>query len=133
MEMREPPNDFTDAICLDPRYVGDHKFCAEIDSWYDQFQNALQDSEMVLKFDTPPPSNISCNVGIAHYALGDEALAARSSTPATRKIPISRRVGTTKPKCGRCSLCGSREGVGGEEYQSDAREKTPLDREREYQ
>ena len=42
---------------------------------------------MVLKLDPNTP-NASCNVGIAHYLLGDDALAASSSTPATRKIPI---------------------------------------------
>ena len=70
--MREAFDDVTGTICLDPKHVGAYKFCAELYSRYDQFQNALQDSEMVLKLDLHMP-NASCTVGFAHYALGNDA------------------------------------------------------------
>jgi len=64
---------------------------------------------MVLKLD-PNTSNASCNVGIAHYAQGDDAEGCEFlNACATRKIPIPRRAGTTKPKCGRFSLRGDRD------------------------
>jgi predicted Zn-dependent protease len=72
VEIRASLDDFTATICLDPKDVSAYKLCAELYSRYDQFQNALQDSEMVLKLDPNSP-NASCNVGIAHYALGDDA------------------------------------------------------------
>jgi hypothetical protein len=64
---------------------------------------------MVLKLDTPPPSNVSCNVGIAHYALGDDAEGRQVLNTCHQKVPNPPCMGTTKPKCGGCSLHGSRE------------------------
>ncbi len=72
MEIRETLDNFIAAICLDPKHVGAYKFRAEIYSRYDQFQNALQNSEMVLIL-APNTPNASCNLGIAYYALGDDA------------------------------------------------------------
>lgn len=69
---REALEDFTAAIRLDAKHVGAYKFRAEIYSRRDQFQNALADSEMVLKLDPTTP-NAYCNVGFAHYALGHDA------------------------------------------------------------
>ena len=68
----EALEDFTAAIRLDSRHVGAYKSRAEIYSRRNQFQQALDDSAMVLKLDPATP-NAHCNVGFAHYALGHDA------------------------------------------------------------
>lgn len=50
-EMCEAQDDFTAAICLDPRHVGAYEFHAKLHSRYDRIQKGLQDSEPVLKSD----------------------------------------------------------------------------------
>lgn len=68
---QEALDDFTAAIRFDPKHVGAYKARAELYSRHNQFQNALQDSEMVLKLDPGTP-NAYCNVGFARYALGQD-------------------------------------------------------------
>lgn len=69
---REALNDFTEAIKFDAKHVGAHLYRAQVYSHYDQFQNALQDSEVVLKL-APDTPNAYCNIGLAHFALGHDA------------------------------------------------------------
>lgn len=67
----EALEDFTAAIRLDAKHVGAYKSRAEIYSRRDQFREALENYEMVLKLDPAMP-NAYCNVGFAHYALGHD-------------------------------------------------------------
>lgn len=69
---REALNDFTEAINLDAKHVGAHLSRAQVYSHFDQFQQALDDSEVVLNL-APDTPNAYCNVGLAHYALGHDA------------------------------------------------------------
>ena len=57
--MREGLDDFTAASCLDPKHVVAYKFRAVRYNQYDQFLNALQNSEMVLNL-APTTTNAYC-------------------------------------------------------------------------
>ncbi len=67
----EALNDFTEAITLDADHVGAHLYRAQVYSHLEQFQQALQDSEIVLKL-APDTPNAYCNLGLTHYALGHD-------------------------------------------------------------
>jgi len=130
---REALDDFTAAIRLDPKHVGAHKFRAEIYSRHDQFQNALQDSAMVLKLDPATP-NAYCNVGFAHYALGHDAQGRQYLNTCYQKDPNPQTRGYYETEVRKVlSVRYTRKGGTGGGSTSGEREKTPLDREREYQ
>ena len=129
---REALDDFTSAIQLDPKHVGAYKFRAELYSQYDQFQNALQDSEMVLTLDPATP-NAYCNVGFAHYALGHDAEGRRYLDTCYQKDPDPQTRGYYETEVNKVLFARQPKSGGGGESSSDAREKTPYDREREQQ
>lgn len=130
---REALVDFTAAIRLDPKHVGAYKFRAEIYSRYDQFQNALQDSEMVLKLDPAMP-NAYCNVGFAHYALGHDAQGRQYMNTCYQKDPNPQTRGYYEAEVRKVLLARqARKGGTGGGSTSGGREMTPLDREREHQ
>lgn len=130
---REALDDFTAAIRLDPKHIGAYKFRAELYSQSDQFQNALQDSEMVLKLDPNQP-NAYCNIGFAHYALGHDAEGRQYLNTCYEKDPDPQTRGYYEAEVQKVLLARQPRRTGDgeyQEYQSDAREKTLLDRERE--
>lgn len=87
---------------------------------------------MVLKLDPTTP-NVSCNVGIAHYALGDDAEGRQIFNTCHQKLTNPHTRGYYEAEVRRVLCTRQLRGNGSEEYNSDARERTPLDREREYQ
>jgi hypothetical protein len=127
--MREALDDFTPPISLDPRHVESDEFHAEHYKLYDQFQNAVQDSEMVIKLDP----NTSCNVVFAHHALGDDAEARQFMNTCYQKDPDPRCVGIINTDVRKVLFTRQARRCGGDGYTPDAREKTPRDRECEYQ
>jgi tetratricopeptide (TPR) repeat protein len=128
---REALEDFTAAIRLDAQHVGAYKFRAEIYSRHDQFQNALKDSEMVLKLD-PAMSNAHCNVGFAHYALGHDAEGRKFLNTCYQKDPDPHTRGYYETEVRKVLFARQpgRNSSGG--FQSEG-EKTPLERGREQQ
>lgn len=130
---RQALDDFTAAIRLDPKHMGAYKFRAEIYSRNDQFEQALQDSEMVLKLDPDTP-NAYCNVGFAHYALGHDAEGRRYLDTCYQKDPDPQTRGYYEAEVSKVLFARQAStGGGGGGYSSDQREKTPLDLERERQ
>jgi tetratricopeptide (TPR) repeat protein len=130
---REALDDFTAAIRLDPKYVGAYKFRAEIYSRYDLFQNALQDSEMVLKLDPATP-NAYCNVGFAHYALRHDAQGRQYLNTCYQKDPSPQTRGYYEAEVRKVLLARqARKGGTAVGSTSGEREKTVVDREREQQ
>ena len=130
---REALDDLTAAIRLNPKHAGAYKFRAELYSRYDQFQNALQDSEMVLKLDPALP-NAYCNVGFAHYALGHDAEGRKFLNSCYQKDPDPQTRAYYETEVRKVFVARQPiRGGGGGSYVSEAREKTPLNREREYQ
>ena len=129
---REALDDFTAAIRLDPKHVGAYKSRAEIYRRQDQFQHALTDSEVVLKLDPTTP-NAYCNVGFAHYALGHDAEGRKLLNTCYQKDPDPQTRGYYETEVNKVLYARKpKRNVGGS-YVAEGREKTPLDREREYQ
>lgn len=129
---REALEDFTAAIRLDAKHVGAYKSRAEIYSRRDQFQNALTDSEVVLKLDPATP-NAYCNIGFAHYALGHDAEGRQFLTTCYQKDPDPQMRGYYETEVRKVLFARQPRRNSGGGYQTEEREKTPLDREREYQ
>ncbi len=128
---REAIDDFTAAIRLDVRHVGAYKSRAEIYSRHEQYRNALQDSEMVLKLDPATP-NAYCNVGFAHYALGHDAEGRKFLNTCYQKDPDPNTRGYYETEVRKVLVARQpRRNSGG--YQSEVREKTPYDRDMERQ
>ncbi len=129
---REALDDFTAAIGLDAKHVGAYKSRAEIYSRHDQFQNALQDSEVVLRLDPTTP-NAYCNVGFAHFALGHDVEGRKFLNTCYQKDPDPNTRGYYETEVRKVLAARQPRGNSGGGYQSEGREKTPLDREREQQ
>lgn len=129
---REALNDFTEAINLDADHVGAHLYRAQVYSHFDQFQQALQDSEIVLKL-APDTPNAYCNLGLAHYTLGHDqegrqflnTCYQKDSDPQTRgyyETEVNKVMYARQPRRG-----------GGGGYDSGGGGKTPYDQEAERQ
>ena len=129
---REALDDFSAAIRFDPKHVGAYKARAEIHSRHEQFQNALQDSEIVLKLDPGTP-NAYCNVGFAHYAVGHDAEGRKLLNTCYQKDPDPQTRGYYESEVRKVLVARQPRRNSGGGYQSDVREKTPYDREMERQ
>ncbi len=129
---REALEDFTAAIRFDPKHVGAYKARAEIYSRHEQFQNALQDSEIVLKPDPGTP-NAYCNVGFAHYALGHDAEGRKLLNTCYQKDPDPQTRGYYETEVRKVLVARQPRRSSGGGYQSEGRERTPYDREMERQ
>ncbi len=129
---REALEDFTAAIRLDARHVGAYKSRATIYSRHEQFQNALLDSEMVLKLDSTTP-NAYCNVGFAHYALGHDAEGRKFLNTCYQKDSDPNTRGYYETEVRKVIVARQPRRSRGGGYQSEGREKTPYDREMERQ
>lgn len=129
---REALDDFTAAIRFDPKHVGAYKARAEIYSRHENFQLALQDSEIVLKLDPATP-NAYCNVGFAHYALGHDAEGRKLLNTCYQKDPDPQTRGYYETEVRKVLVGRQARGNPGVGYQSDGLEKTPHDREMERQ
>ncbi len=129
---REALEDFTAAIRLDAKHVGAYKSRAEIYSRHDQFQKALTDSEVVLKLDPVTP-HAYCNVGFAHYALGHDGEGRTFLNTCYQKDPDPQTRGYFETEVRKVLLARQPRRNSGGGHASEAREKTPLHREREYQ
>ena len=128
---REAIDDFTAAIRFDARHVGAYKSRAEIYSRHEQYQNALQDSEVVLRLDPATP-NAYCNVGFAQYALGHDAEGRKFLNTCYQKDPDPNTRGYYEMEVRKVLVVRQpRRNSGG--YQSEVREKTPYDRDMERQ
>ena len=128
---REAIDDFTAAIRLDAKHVGAYKSRAEIYSRHEQYQNALQDSEVVLRLDPATP-NAYCNVGFAHYALGHDAEGRKFLNTCYQKDPDPNTRGYYETEVRKVLVARQpRRNSGG--YQPEVREKTPYDRDMERQ
>lgn len=129
---REALEDFTAAIRLDGKHVGAHAFRAQIYSRHEQFQNALADSEQVLKLDPATP-NAYCNVGFAHYALGHDAEGRKFLNTCYQKDPDPQTRGYYETQVNNVShVRQPRKNFGGS-YVAEGLEKAAYDRERERQ
>ncbi len=129
---REALEDFTAAIRFDPKHVGAYKARAEIYSRHEQFQNALQDSEIVLKLDPGTP-NAYCNVGFAHYALGHDAEGRKLLNTCYQKDPDPQTRGYYETEVRKVLVARQPRRSSGGGYPSEGRERTPYDREMERQ
>lgn len=129
---REALDDFTAAIRFDPKHVGAYKARAEIYSRHEQFQLALQDSEMVLKLDPGTP-NAYCNVGFAHYALGHDAEGRKHLNTCYQKDPDPQTRGYYETEVRKVLVARQPRRNSGGGYQSEGRERTSYDREMERQ
>lgn len=130
---REALDDFTSAIRLDAKHVGAYVYRAQIYSRYDQYQNALEDSEKVLKL-APANPNAYCNVGFAHFALGHDAEGRRYLNTCYQKDPDPQTRGYYEAEVRKVLAARQvRKGGSGVSSSSGGREMTPLDREREQQ
>ena len=129
---REALDDFTAAIRFDPKHVGAYKARAEIYSRHEQFQNALQDSEIVLKLDPATP-NAYCNVGFAHYAVGHDAEGRKLLNICYQKDPDPQTRGYYETEVRKVLAARQPRRNSGGGYRTDARERTPYDREMERQ
>ena len=129
---REALEDFTAAIRLDGTHVGAHAFRAQIYSRHEQYQNALGDSEQVLKLDPATP-NAYCNVGFAHYALGHDAQGRKFLNICYQKDPDPQTRGYYETEVNKVLHARRpRKNFGGSDV-AKGREKTPYDREMERQ
>lgn len=125
---REAVNDFTAAIRLDPKHVGAYNFRAQAYSKLDDFQHALEDSEMVLKL-APDTPNAYCNVGLAQYGIGRDQDGRKHLTTCYQKDPDPQTRGYYETEVNKVLYARQpRRGGGG--YDSGGG-KTPYDRERE--
>lgn len=130
---REALDDLTAAIRFDPRHVGAYTVRAEIYRRHDQFHDALQDSQMVLKLDPALP-NAYCNVGLAHYALGHDAEGRQFLNTCYQKDPDPQTRAHYETEVRKVLVARQpKRGGGGGSDASVGREKTPLDQEREFQ
>lgn len=129
---REALDDFTAAIRFDPKHVGAYKARAEIYSRHEQFQNALQDAEIVLKLDPATP-NAFCNVGFAHYALGHDVEGRKFLNTCYQKDPDPHTRGYYETEVRKVLVARQPRRNSGAGYQSDGQETTPYDREMERQ
>ncbi|MBS0170887.1 MAG: tetratricopeptide repeat protein [Nitrospira sp.] len=128
----EALDDFTAAIRFDPKHVGAYKARAEIYSRHEQFQNALQDAEIVLKLDPDTP-NAYCNVGFAHYALGHDTEGRKLLNTCYQKDPDPQTRGYYETEVRKVLVARQPRPNSGGGYQSDVREKTQYDRDMERQ
>lgn len=129
---REAMEDFTAAIRLDPRHVGAYAFRAQIYSRHEQFQNALADSEKVLTLD-PSTSNVYCNVGFAHYALGHDADGRKFLTTCYQKDSDPQTRGYYETEVNKVLYARNPKRNFGRNSVADGGVKTPYDREMERQ
>lgn len=128
---RDALNDFTEAIKLDAGHVGAHLYRAQVYSHFDQFQQALQDSEIVLKL-APDTPNAYCNLGLAHYALGHDQEGRQFLNTCYQKDPDSQTRGYYETEVNKVLYARQpRRGGGG--YDSGGGGKTPYDQEAERQ
>jgi tetratricopeptide (TPR) repeat protein len=128
---RDALNDFTEAIKLDADHVGAHLYRAQIYSHFDQFQQALEDSEIVLKL-APDTPNANCNLGLAHYALGHDQEGRQFLNACYRKDPDPQTRGYYETEVNKVMHARQpRRGGGG--YNSAGSGKTPYDQEAERQ
>lgn len=129
---REALHDFSAAIALDSKHVGAYKSRAEIYSRHEQFQQALEDSEIVLKLDPATP-NAYCNVGFAHYAVGHDGEGRKFLNTCYQKDPDPQTRGYYETEVNKVLYARRPRRSVGRSDASEGREKTPLDREREQQ
>ena len=129
---REALDDFTAAIRFDPKHVGAYKARAEIYSRHENFQLALQDSEIVLKLDPATP-NAYCNVGFAHYALGHDAEGRKLLNTCYQKDPDPRTRGYYETEVTKVLYARKPKRKSGGSHVAEGGVKTPYDREMERQ
>lgn len=129
---REALDDFTAAIRLDETHVGAYKSRAEIYSRYENFQQALQDSERVLKLNPATP-NAYCNVGFAHYAVGHDAEGRKFLSTCYQKDPDPQTRGYYETEVRKVLVARQPRRNSAVGYQAEGREKTTYDREMERQ
>ncbi|MCW5799107.1 MAG: tetratricopeptide repeat protein [Nitrospira sp.] len=129
---REALDDFTAAIRFDPKHVGAYKARAEIYSRHENFQLALQDSEIVLKLDPATP-NAYCNVGFAHYALGHDAEGRKLLTVCYQKDPDPQTRGYYETEVRKVLVARQPKRDFGGSYVAEGGVKTPYNREMERQ
>ncbi|ULA60544.1 MAG: TPRREGION domain-containing protein [Nitrospira sp.] len=129
---REALDDFTAAIRFDPKHVGAYKARAEIYSRHENFQLALQDSEIVLKLDPATP-NAYCNVGFAHYALGHDAEGRKLLTVCYQKDPDPQTRGYYETEVRKVLVARQPKRNSGGSYVAEGGVKTPYNREMERQ
>lgn len=129
---REALDDFTAAIRFDPKHVGAYKARAEIYSRHENFQLALQDSEIVLKLDPATP-NAYCNAGFAHYALGHDAEGRKLLTVCYQKDPDPQTRGYYETEVRKVLVARQPKRNSGGSYVAEGGVKTPYNREMERQ
>ena len=129
---REALNDFTEAIKLDADHVGAHLYRAQVYSHFDQFQQALQDSEIVLKL-APDTPNAYCNLGLAHYALGHDQEGRQFLNTCYQKDPDPQTRGYYETEVNKVMYARQPRRGGGGGYDSGGGGKTPYDQEAERQ
>ncbi|CUS38594.1 tetratricopeptide repeat protein [Candidatus Nitrospira nitrificans] len=128
---RDALNDFTEAIKLDADHVGAHLYRAQVYSHFDQFQQALEDSKIVLKL-APDTPNAYCNLGLAHYALGHDQEGRQFLNACYQKDSDPRTQGYYETEVNKVMYARQpRRGGGG--YDSGGGAKTPYDQEMERQ
>ena len=129
---RDALNDFTEAIKLDAAHVGAHLYRAQVYSHFDQFQQALEDSEIVLKL-APDTPNAYCNLGLAHYALGHDQDGRQFLNTCYQKDPDPQTRGYYETEVNKV-MYGKQPRRGGGGYDSGGGGgKTPYDQEMERQ
>ncbi len=129
---REALDDFTAAIRLDEKHVGAYKSRAEIYSRHENFQQALHDSERVLKLDPGTP-NAYCNVGFAHYAVGHDAEGRKFLSTCYQNDPDPQTRGYYETEVRKVLVARQPRRNSGGGYQPEGRERTVYDREMERQ
>jgi tetratricopeptide (TPR) repeat protein len=127
----EALNDFTEAIKLDANHVGAHLYRAQVYSHFDQFQQALEDSEVVLQLASETP-NAYCNLGLAHYALGHDQEGRQFLNTCYQKDPDPKTRGYYETEVNKV-MYARQPRRGGGRYDSSGDVKTPYDQEAERQ
>ena len=87
---------------------------------------------MVLKI-APNTPNVYCNVGLTHYVLGHDNDGRQFLNTCYQKDPNPQTSGYNETEVRKVLFARQPRRKGCGVYNSDARQKTPLDREREYQ